>query len=104
MMQQKAPSGAFFASDGQVFSQIRVPAKQAIAFCVRQSGLTPSGKPSWGLYKSLLDASQGCSLGGQRDSTNLQETFRMRFAFSPSRRWFAQLGVGALACMTLGTG
>lgn len=28
----------------------------------------------------------------------------MRFAFSPSRRWYAQLGVGALACAALGTG
>ena len=28
----------------------------------------------------------------------------MRFAFSPSRRWYAQWGVGALACMALGTG
>ena len=47
-MQQEAPSGAFFASVEQVFSQIGVPAKQGIAFRVRQSGVNPLGQTDLG--------------------------------------------------------
>ncbi len=44
----KGSFGGLFCVGGQVFSQIGVPAKQGIAFRVRQSGVNPLGQTDLG--------------------------------------------------------